>query len=86
MNNEEMIQKAAEAMVPILKRESNMIWGKRSCANILRWTLTKSGFRLTPVGADGSISAPSTEIIGVATGPPPKHNCYRNDRKDRDDG
>ena len=54
MNNEEMIQKAASAMVPILEQESNMIWGERSCANILRWTLAKAGFRLTPLQADAA--------------------------------
>lgn len=55
MNNEEMIQAAASAMVPILEQESNMFWGERSCANILRWTLAKAGFCLTPVAADAAI-------------------------------
>lgn len=71
MNNEEMIQKAAEAMVPILEQESNMIWGERSCANILRWTLAKAGFCLTPVAADaaGSVQMEQRELPAAPLNP-----------------
>jgi hypothetical protein len=63
--NEAMIRAAAVTMVPILERESGMFWGERSCANILRWTLEKSGFRLVPADASEHAECP---VCGQPTG------------------
>ncbi len=65
MNNEEMIEKAAEAMVPILEQESNMIWGERSCANILRWTLAKAGLRLDVVVVEDALHQCGTDAKDI---------------------
>jgi len=39
----EITDKFAEAMIPILERESNLTWGPQSVGRIVRWTCTASG-------------------------------------------
>jgi hypothetical protein len=71
MMNEEMIQKAAQAMVPILERESNMVWGERTCATILRRTLEQSGLHLEADGAEQDPALADYNWIRQQNGLPP---------------